>query len=102
MVGKKELVKKLETQGHATRNENGAWEINRQAILTVRGMKKARKGASVVTQENSPATEWHKLVDTLRSENTELRGENKQLRAEITGLLKNNAKGSILSRWLRI
>jgi cell division protein FtsB len=101
---------KLENEGLASRNAKGEWEINRSAILALRGH---RKGASVdqkVVHQVETSTEWSTLVDALRQnckglkdEVEELKAENKQLRAELTELLikRAKAKDGIISRWIR-
>lgn len=92
----------LKSNGRATKNANGHWEIERAAILALCGRNKSAKAGAISQPRSDNNTEWSKIVEVLRTENGDLRAENKQLRAEITELLKAKTKAGIISRWLRI
>jgi hypothetical protein len=85
----------LEKEGHAVIRD-GKWEVNINALVSVRGATKDEREAHTGKSEE---TEWAKLVQILREENQDLRAENKQLRAEMMALL--NSKSGGLSRWFR-
>ena len=102
----------LEHEGRASK-KSGKWEIEQAAILAFQATSQISQ--SEVRNVNRPQFE-SQLVEELRSQITELRQEkrelkednrrinylNLQLQAEIKGLLSDNKRKSIISRWIRI